>query len=209
MRNTVNWAERIDQLTPTQRGRLLELLDNPAGTAPAETPSQLVACVVLRDGASVSVEQLRDALRSELPEFMVPSEFVFLESLPLNPNGKVDRHALLERPAASGPESPFVAPTTETEVRLATIWSEVLRVEKVGRDDNFFRLGGHSLLALQLMARVRDRFKVDLPLRVIFDSPTISSLASAIDGWTPDDAEPIERIPRHESGGFPGEEDFS
>ena len=105
---------------------------------------------------------------------MVPSAFVFLDSLPLTPNGKLDRKAL-PAPDQSRPEldDTFAAPRTPVEEILANIWAEVLKLDKVGIHDNFFQLGGHSLLATQVVSRVRDAFKLDLPLRTLFEAPTI------------------------------------
>jgi acyl carrier protein len=112
---------------------------------------------------------------------MVPSAFVFLDSLPLSPNGKIDRKAL-PAPDKSRPEieDAFVAPRTPVEENLANIWAEVLKVKKVGIHDNFFHLGGHSLLASQVISRIRDAFKIDLPLRTLFEVPTIEGLAKKL-----------------------------
>jgi acyl carrier protein len=114
---------------------------------------------------------------------MVPSAFVFLDSLPLTPNGKLDRKAL-PAPDHSRPEldDAFAAPRTPVEEILANIWAEVLKLDKVGIHDNFFDLGGHSLLATQLISRVRDAFKLDLPLRSLFEAPTIYGLAQRVQG---------------------------
>jgi acyl carrier protein len=107
---------------------------------------------------------LRRALKERLPEHMVPSQFVMMEALPLTPNGKADRQAL---PAPNRTETAngYVAPRTPVEELLAGIWAEVLRVERVGRNDNLFELGGHSLLATQIISRVREAFGVELPMR--------------------------------------------
>jgi acyl carrier protein len=139
---------------------------------------RLVAYVV---GKDLTVGQLREHLRRALPEYMVPSAFVMLEKLPLTANGKVDRKSL----PAPGPERPelestFTAPHTKTEQKLAKIWRDVLKVEQVGVGDNFFELGGHSLLATQVISRVRDVFQVELPLRNLFETPTIGELAATI-----------------------------
>jgi SAM-dependent methyltransferase/acyl carrier protein len=124
---------------------------------------------------------LRTMLLNQLPEYMTPSEFVFLDVFPLTPNGKIDRFALPE-PGRSRPEleQPYVAPRTEIEKELASIWAGVLRRESIGIKDNFFELGGHSLLATQVVSRIREQFKLELPLRSMFESPNIVALASVV-----------------------------
>ncbi|BAZ22617.1 McnC protein [Kalymmatonema gypsitolerans NIES-4073] len=128
------------------------------------------------------VPQLQTYLAEKLPEYMVPSAFVVLESLPLTPNGKVDRRALRAfepiKPELAGG---YVAPQTAVEEVLVKIWAEVLGVKRVGIHDNFFTLGGHSLLATQLVSRVRDAFKVELPLRSVFEAPTIAELSKVVE----------------------------
>ncbi|HEX3131500.1 MAG TPA: amino acid adenylation domain-containing protein [Thermoanaerobaculia bacterium] len=127
------------------------------------------------------VRSLRAWLESRLPSHMVPSAFGFLESLPRLPNGKLDRRALAALPVnGAGAAEGFVAPAAEDEVRLAAIWSEVLGVPRVGLHDDFFRLGGHSLLATRIVARVRRDFGVDLPLRSLFQEPTVARLLGAV-----------------------------
>jgi len=118
-------------------------------------------------------------LREKLPEHMVPSAFVILEALPLTANGKVDR-AALPAPDLRGDESSYVPPADELEERLAGIWQEVLQLDRIGVHDNFFALGGHSLLATQVVSRVREVLGKDMPLRRIFEAPTISQLAEGI-----------------------------
>lgn len=127
-------------------------------------------------------EELMAILREKLPEPMVPSGLVMLESLPLTSNGKLDLQALPLPAAVSNlGEQEFVAPRTPAEAALAAIWAEVLRVPRVGVEDNFFRLGGHSLLATQLILRVRKKFEVDLPLRKLFEAPTVAGMAAFIE----------------------------
>jgi acyl carrier protein len=142
---------------------------------------RLVAYVVSGAGGELKSGELREHLQRVLPEYMVPSAVVMLEKLPLNANGKVDRKALpppgLERPEL---ESTFTAPRTETEEKMAEIWRDVLKLEQVGVEDNFFELGGHSLLATQVISRVREVFRVELPLRNVFETPTIGDLAATI-----------------------------
>ena len=113
---------------------------------------------------------------------MIPSTFVFLNGLPLTPNGKVDRSKLPpaddSRPSL---DQGFVEPRSEIEELVAQVWREVLKLEKIGVHDNFFDLGGHSLLATRVLARLRNNFKIDLPLRKLFELPTVAGLAELID----------------------------
>ncbi|HEX2077792.1 MAG TPA: amino acid adenylation domain-containing protein, partial [Longimicrobium sp.] len=135
----------------------------------------LVAYVV----GEADAEALRAHLRGTLPDYMVPGIFVALDALPLTPNGKVDRRAL---PAPEqAPEERCVAPRTPVEEVLAGVWSEVLRVERVGVTENFFQLGGHSLLATRVVSRVRQLFDVEMPLRAVFEAPTVVELAEAVE----------------------------
>jgi acyl carrier protein len=124
---------------------------------------------------------LKRALIKQLPEYMTPSEFIFLNAFPLTPNGKVDRVAL-PPPEQSRPEleQPYVAPRTGVERELANMWAEVLRRESVGVNDNFFELGGHSLLATQVISRIREHFKLELPVRSMFEAPTVAALARVV-----------------------------
>jgi amino acid adenylation domain-containing protein len=128
------------------------------------------------------VPQLRSFLQERLPPYMIPSAFVLLDELPLTPNGKVDRRALpapdAERDVA---RESFVAPRTPDEQRVAEIWSEVLAVKPVGAEDNFFELGGHSLQATRVVSRIREACGVELPLRWLFESPTVTALAARLD----------------------------
>ena len=142
---------------------------------------QLVAYIVASPEQIPSQVELRRFLSARLPEYMVPSFFVFLDTLPLNPNGKIDRRAL---PAPDTSDlrlsTNFVAPQNWTEEVLASIWAKVLRLEQVGIHDNFFELGGHSLLATQVMSRVRQAFRIEIPLQLLFENPTIATLAQGI-----------------------------
>ncbi|MCY1350726.1 Dimodular nonribosomal peptide synthase [compost metagenome] len=124
-------------------------------------------------------QQLRQALQASLPDYMVPAQIVVLARMPQTPNGKLDRKAL---PAPDWQARAHVEPATETEVRLAALWSEVLGVERVGATDDFFELGGHSLLLTRLASRIRDEFAVDLPLRSLFEHPSVAALAAQLDG---------------------------
>jgi acyl-CoA synthetase (AMP-forming)/AMP-acid ligase II/acyl carrier protein len=142
---------------------------------------RLVAYLVAAPEKRPTVSELRSYLKDKLPEFMIPTAFVMLDKFPQTPSGKVDQRAL-PAPAESRPEleSAFVAPRTPTETLLAEIVSEVLHVAQVGIHDNFFDLGGHSMLATQVISQVRDIFQVEVPLRKIFETPTVEGLALAI-----------------------------
>lgn len=143
---------------------------------------RLVAYIVPVPQSQPTEGALRDFLRISLPDYMVPAIFVPLEALPLGPHGKLDRAAL---PAPDGAnmlrQTNFVAPRTPVEKRLARILSGLLDLEQVGIEDNFFLLGGHSLLGTQVIARVRDAFGVELPLRSLFEAPTVAGLAAEIE----------------------------
>jgi amino acid adenylation domain-containing protein len=157
-----------------------------------------LAAYVVADGEPAPGE-LREWLRAHVPDYMVPAAWVFLPALPVTPNGKVDRKALPE-PRTDAAARASAAPRTPTEVALAEVWAGLLNAERVGAHDDFFALGGHSLLATKLVARVRDAFRVELPLRAIFESPTLAALASAVDrllrAGAPDAAPPLVRMPR-------------
>ncbi|MBV9494203.1 MAG: amino acid adenylation domain-containing protein [Acidobacteria bacterium] len=137
---------------------------------------RLVAYVVPNDAAPTTAE-LRAHLRAVLPDYMIPSAFVTLAKLPISPNGKVDRRALPVPDLLDVQESAPVAPRTAEEEQLVEIWADVLGVPNVGIEDDFFSLGGHSLLATQLIARVSRTFGVDMPLRRLFEAPTVAAFA--------------------------------
>jgi amino acid adenylation domain-containing protein len=143
---------------------------------------RLVAYVVPNQRPAVSALELRKFLKEKLPDYMVPSAFVILDGLPLTPSGKVDRRALpAPDPSRLEAASRFIAPRTPTEALLAKIWAGVLRLEKVGIHDNFFDSGGHSLLAIKFLSRLREEFQIELPVRSLFESPTMAGLAARIE----------------------------
>jgi acyl carrier protein len=149
-----------------------------------DTPGdkRLVAYVVADPEDKVTlVAELRSWLRERLPEYFMPALFVVLEKLPLTPNGKIDRRAL---PAPEYVpqlvEETLILPRTPEEERVAEIWADVLDIKPIGMEANFFDLGGHSLLATRIITRIREAFSVNLPLRVMFDSPTIAAVAAQV-----------------------------
>ncbi|HEV2735061.1 MAG TPA: amino acid adenylation domain-containing protein, partial [Longimicrobiaceae bacterium] len=156
----------------------------------------LVAYVVPEAGAEPTGAELRRHLRGRLPEHMVPGAFVVLERLPLTSNGKVDRRAL---PAPEQESAEHRTPWSPTEELLAGIWAEVLGLERVETGESFFELGGHSLLGMRVVSRVRQAFGVEVPLRALFEAPTVSALAARIEalrGAAAGAAPPIGRAPR-------------
>jgi hypothetical protein len=151
--------------------------------ADGETPDKkrLIAYVVPTQGAEPNISELQRFLKQMQPDFMIPAAFVILDTLPLNPNGKVDRRSLpvpdTKRPSI---EQPYLPPRTAVEEKLAAIWCELLDVQEVGVLDNFFDLGGHSLLLTQFASRIMEVFQVRVPLRVLFDRPTVDQMSVAI-----------------------------
>ena len=161
---------------------------------------RIVAYVVPHKEQTLAIAELRNFLESKLPNYMVPTAFVPLEALPLTPNGKVDRKAL-PAPELTQISSSNIAPaSTPIENLLAGIWAEVLGIDKVGIDNNFFELGGHSLIATRVISQVRQVFQVELPLRYLFEKPTVAGLGKEIEKAikldSPVEATSIERIPR-------------
>jgi len=148
---------------------------------------RIIAYIVPKN-KDISIAELRNYLAEKIPNYMIPSNFVELDALPLMPNGKVDRKALpgLEQADVIAVEN-YTAPRTEEEAMLATIWSDLLKIDKVGVHDNFFEIGGHSLLALRLFSKIRGAMGMNLPLATLFQVPTIAQLAEILPekDWTP------------------------
>jgi len=145
---------------------------------------RIIAYVVLNEAPEADqTRDLRQFLKERLPDYMMPSAIAFLAEMPLTAHGKVDRRAL-PAPSDGGLllDRTYVAPRNQIEEILAGIWSRLLGVEQVGIHDNFFELGGHSLLATQVVARAREAFRVELPLPIVFEQPTIAGLAEAVRG---------------------------
>ncbi|MDB6023733.1 MAG: Amino acid adenylation domain protein [Pedosphaera sp.] len=137
---------------------------------------RLVAYAVARQPPPPTTRELQDLLAGQLPDYMMPAAFVMLDALPLTPNGKVDRKSLPE-PEGRIETEEFVPPSTPAELAMAKLWCEVLGVKQVGLNDNFFLLGGHSLMATQLISRLEKFHQVEVSLRDVFDSPTITAMS--------------------------------
>jgi amino acid adenylation domain-containing protein len=152
-------------------------------TIAGHTPEaqHLIAYVVGRDGSAPCFEELRRFLHGRLPSYMIPIFFVDLSELPLLPSGKVDRHALPKPPTGGDAASKKIAPRNEVEQQIASIWRELLVVNEAGVTDNFFSLGGNSLLAMQVLARMRRTFEVEVSIRSLFEGPTIEELGREIE----------------------------
>lgn len=143
---------------------------------------QLIAYLVAKNSEIIDLNQLHSFLQDNLPNYMLPSQFVILESLPLTPNGKVNRQGLpAPEELSQSKQGAIIAPRTPVEEVLAAIWIKILGVKQVGITENFFALGGHSLLATQVISQIREAFKVELPLRSLFELPTIGELAQRIE----------------------------
>jgi hypothetical protein len=156
------------------------------------TDKRLAAFYTTRDGRTVTVEELRDHLREQLPEYMIPAHFMALQEFPLSANGKVDRKALpsladVVREAQQ--RESFVAPRTATERALAMIWTRLLNVDRVGVHDDFFLLGGHSLLVASLATEVQTAWDVSLMLPMVFQNRTLEALARVVDESLADPAD--------------------
>src|SRR5215216_5416352 len=141
---------------------------------------RLVAYVVFNPGCAIETRQLRDHLRGKLPEYMLPSAFITLPTFPLTTSGKIDRLALPAPERNLETEEGYIAPRGALEEVLSTIFGDVLKLERIGICDNFFELGGHSLSATQIVSRVRDAFQMELPVRKVFEHPTVEGLAQSL-----------------------------
>ena len=162
-----------------------EVRDAAVGVHEGVDGKHLEGYLVAADDAlnpSERLDRIKQRLRAELPEYMVPLHWLWLDRLPLNANGKLDRNALPALEIGQMHSQDYLAPRNELEQTLADIWAQVLKVERVGVQDNFFELGGHSLLATQIASRVQKTLQRDVPLRAMFECSTVEELAGYIDG---------------------------
>ncbi|HEY6923350.1 MAG TPA: amino acid adenylation domain-containing protein, partial [Steroidobacteraceae bacterium] len=160
---------------------------------------RLVAYVVPNDDTELSVGELRAQLAARLPEYMVPAAYVVLPSLPVTPNGKVDRSVLPDPEADAYLRRAYEAPFGDTEIAIAGIWRELLHIQQIGRHDHFFELGGHSLLAVQLISRLRQELGADVALRELFAAPTLAGFAKRVAEATAIVLAPIQPADRVQS----------
>ncbi|MFJ2680221.1 non-ribosomal peptide synthetase [Pseudomonas sivasensis] len=176
-----------------------QVRDAAVGVQEGVNGKHLVGYLVAADetlNPSERLDRIKQRLRAELPEYMVPLHWLWLDRLPLNANGKLDRKALPELEIGQLHSQDYLAPRNELETTLAAIWVEVLKVERVGVEDNFFELGGHSLLATQIASRVQKTLQRDVPLRAMFECSTVSQLAEYIEGLAANEisAEKVDRL---------------
>jgi amino acid adenylation domain-containing protein/non-ribosomal peptide synthase protein (TIGR01720 family) len=176
-----------------------EVRDAAVGVQEGVNGKHLVGYLVAADEAlnpGERMDRIKQRLRAQLPEYMVPLHWLWLDRLPLNANGKLDRNALPALEIGQLHSQDYLAPRNELEATLAAIWAEVLKVERVGVQDNFFELGGHSLLATQIASRVQKTLQRDVPLRAMFECSTVAELAEYIDGLAANQisAEKVDRL---------------
>ncbi len=176
-----------------------QVRDAAVGVQEGVNGKHLVGYLVAADetlNPSERLDRIKQRLRADLPEYMVPLHWLWLDRLPLNANGKLDRKALPELEIGQLHSQDYLAPRNELETTLAAIWAEVLKVERVGVQDNFFELGGHSLLATQIASRVQKTLQRDVPLRAMFECSTVAELAEYIEGLAANEisAEKVDRL---------------
>ncbi|WP_396454331.1 amino acid adenylation domain-containing protein, partial [Actinomadura sp.] len=201
------WFRRTLEAAVASRGAVtVEGLDLPgaaaveaagdAGAAGGPTEKRLVAYVVAAPGQTLDPEELRAHIRESLPESMVPAAVVVLDEMPLTPNGKVDVKALPRPELAPAPATAYRAPSGEAEETVAAVFAELLGVDRVGADDDFFALGGNSLIAMRVVSRVRRALDVELPVRALFEAPTAAGLAALLGRGGRPARPPLERRER-------------
>jgi acyl carrier protein len=181
-------VEAALQRYPGVRGAALIMSD---GASPGD--ARLIAYAACDHGSAADDKKLRRFLSGQLPHYMIPAQIIFIERLPLNPSGKIDYAALAKlQPVESSADRPYEAPMNELEAAVGDILAELLRLERVGRNDHFFELGGHSLLAAQAAARIRETLGVQLNLRAFLEQPTVAALCRRIEKAPVEEREEIE-----------------
>ncbi len=166
------------EIALVRHGAIKEAIITTREDTPGDT--RLVAYVVPTQKPAPTSKELRQFLQQRLPEYMVPSAFVVLDAFALTPNGKLDRHALPLPELAANDNEQFVPPQNSVEKQIANIWAEVLRIERVGTDDDFFDVGGHSLAATEVLSRVREVFNLNLPFAAFLAEPTVAGMAAVV-----------------------------
>lgn len=197
MPETVDFQHAVAALSPQQRKLLAERLRfMPRQDSDAVEHERLLAFVVPKPNQRPSVAELRRFLKEQFPDYMVPADFVVLDEWPKTPGGKIDLQALSSaRAAPSQSKAVFIPPQNALEQVIAAFWREVLSVDEIGRDDNFFDLGGHSLLLIQVNRKLKDHCRKDIPLVEMFKYPTISTLAEFLNGQqTGNSSNSLQRI---------------
>jgi amino acid adenylation domain-containing protein len=194
--------EAILQMHPAIRQNAVVVWDDNTGD------KFMVAYLEPEEGKGIEIRDVRNFLADKLPGYMIPSSFVIMDILPLLPNGKVDRKAL--QPPEGGrshSEAKYVPPRSPVESMLTEIWEQVLGIKRVGVYDNFFELGGHSLLATKVISRIRNVMKVEVPIRDLFENPTVASLSNRVEIVLKKDSglemPPLEPLPRNPDTGIP------
>lgn len=184
MPETIDFQKAVAALSPQQRELLANRLKFVSGQDPdAFEHERLLAYIVPKPHQRPSIAELRRFLKEQLPDYMVPADFILLEEWPKTPGGKIDLNALSNpqiRPSQS--EMAFTPPQNALEQVIAALWQEVLPVAEIGRDDNFFDLGGHSLLLMKVNLKLKQHCRNDIPLVEMFRYPTVSTLAEFLGG---------------------------
>jgi thioesterase domain-containing protein/acyl carrier protein len=180
-----NFKERIESLTPEKQRLLARRLQTLNNGGSADGGLRLVAYVSLATGEEIDPVELRSYLAGRLPSYMIPNQVVFLESLPQTPNGKIDRQALPNPDAVhSQKKQPPAPPRSAVEEEITRLWSELLDFGEIEVHDNFFDLGGHSLLVMRMIAQLRSRYQIEIPVSLFFQDPTVAGLTSQIQRLT-------------------------
>jgi acyl carrier protein len=181
---SMDLRDRLNRLSPQQRTLVAQRLAPDSVAVSQDQSGRLAAYVVAKEGYAPTSEELRRFLLKKLPDYMVP-HITLLDAFPLTPNGKIDHKALPTAASSTTAEvpsdtEPDTAPDDPLHQVLSSIWAEILDCEQVGANDDFFALGGHSLMGTALIAQLRDAFQLEIPLRLLFDHPTVAKLATAL-----------------------------